>query len=89
MPLNLNTNVSATRQSKKRRGIIIESLDLPESETDNPSMIRNRMIKRDPISYTAEHPPKDSVFHVKRAQKKERRSIVRKSDDNIKRNERK
>ncbi|RIA99320.1 hypothetical protein C1645_747413, partial [Glomus cerebriforme] len=86
MPLNLTPNASAIRQSKKRRGLIIPTLDLTESEAENPSTIKNRMIKRDPIDYTVDPTSKDSIVHTKRAQKKARRSFVWKIDDNIKRN---
>jgi len=56
---------------------------------DRPSIVKNRMIKRDPIYYTVDDHTKDPVAHVKRAQKKARRSIVRIVDDNVlfKRNE--
>ncbi|GBC00081.1 hypothetical protein RclHR1_03740005 [Rhizophagus clarus] len=89
MPLNLNSDASAIYQAKKR-GIINPVLDLSDSDMIKPELIKNKMVKRDPINYNAaNHPTRDAVSQTKRAQKKARRATVYKIDENIifKRNE--
>src|SRR4051794_1349929 len=90
MPINYNSNEwSSSSRLVKKRGLVNPSLDLTDSEINNPSMVKNRlMIKRDPINYTVDSSIKDPIVHTKRAQKKSRRSIVRKNNDKkSKRNE--
>jgi len=90
MPLNLNSESSAIYQAKKRRGIINPELDSSDSDMVRPKIIKSRMIKREPINYNAaNHPTRDAVAQEKRAQekvraqKRARRSIVWKNNENI------
>jgi len=89
MPINYNPNEwnPTTRLVKKRRGLT--TLDLSDSELNQSSTARNRiMAKRNPIYYNVDETEKDPVTHIKRVQKKSRRSIVRRDNDKkIKRNE--
>uniref|UniRef100_A0A1D1XGN3 Calcium release-activated calcium channel protein 1 n=1 Tax=Anthurium amnicola TaxID=1678845 RepID=A0A1D1XGN3_9ARAE len=78
MPLDFNSKASIMHQ---KRGLINPKLDLSENEL-NKLQTNNRIIKRDPIDHTVDSLTNEPRFHIKRVQKKARRSIIRKLDDN-------